>query len=39
MCCKIPREAQKLCPAGWHVPAQTDWEELITSCSLVCSSS
>ncbi len=26
----IPRETQKLCPAGWHVPSQTEWEELIT---------
>ena len=26
----IPRQTQKLCPAGWHVPSETDWQELIT---------
>lgn len=25
-----PRETQKLCPAGWHVPSETEWQELFT---------
>ncbi len=26
----IPRETQKICPVGWHVPTNTEWGELIT---------
>lgn len=26
----IPRATQKICPAGWHVPTNTEWGELFT---------